>query len=57
MQFAISGVWSAVATPLDEALNPEGAKLDRQCRWLLDNNYGAAEAWQVLRNRSVQRPL
>lgn len=37
MQFAISGVWSAVATPLDEALNPDRAKLDRQCRWLLDN--------------------
>ncbi len=37
MGFAISGVWSAVATPLDEDLNPDGAKLDRQCRWLLDN--------------------
>jgi 4-hydroxy-tetrahydrodipicolinate synthase len=37
MGFAISGVWSAVATPLDEGLNPDRAKLDRQCRWLLDN--------------------
>lgn len=37
MAFAISGVWSAVATPLDGALNPDRAKLDRQCRWLLDN--------------------
>jgi len=37
MASAISGVWSAVATPLDEALNPEREKLDRQCRWLLDN--------------------
>lgn len=37
MAFAISGVWSAVATPLDERLNPDRAKLDRQCRWLLDN--------------------
>lgn len=37
MRFAISGVWSAVATPLDEGLNPDRAKLDRQCRWLLDN--------------------
>ncbi len=37
MGFAISGVWSAVATPLDEDLNPDRAKLDRQCRWLLEN--------------------
>lgn len=37
MGFAISGVWSAVATPLDESLNLDRAKLDRQCRWLLDN--------------------
>lgn len=37
MQFAIRGVWSAVATPLDEALNVDRAKLDRQCRWLLEN--------------------
>lgn len=37
MGFAISGVWSAVATPLDEGLNPDRARLDRQCRRLLDN--------------------
>jgi len=37
MGFAISGVWSAVATPLDAALNPDRDRLDRQCRWLLDN--------------------
>ncbi len=37
MGFAISGVWSAVATPLDDGLNPDRARLDRQCRWLLDN--------------------
>jgi 4-hydroxy-tetrahydrodipicolinate synthase len=37
MGFAISGVWSAVATPLDDGLDPDGARLDRQCRWLLDN--------------------
>lgn len=37
MGFAISGVWSAVATPLDSDLNPDSAKLDRQCRWLLNN--------------------
>ena len=37
MGFAISGVWSAVATPLDEGLNPDKVRLDRQCRWLLDN--------------------
>jgi 4-hydroxy-tetrahydrodipicolinate synthase len=30
-------VWSAVATPLDGALNPDREKLDRQCKWLLDN--------------------
>jgi 4-hydroxy-tetrahydrodipicolinate synthase len=37
MGFAIRGVWSAVATPLDEGLNPDRARLDRQCRWLLCN--------------------
>ncbi|RYG97986.1 MAG: dihydrodipicolinate synthase family protein [Alphaproteobacteria bacterium] len=37
MEFAISGVWSAVATPLDGELNPDRERLDGQCRWLLDN--------------------
>jgi 4-hydroxy-tetrahydrodipicolinate synthase len=37
MTFAIGGVWSAVATPLDAALSPDRAKLDAQCRWLIDN--------------------
>ncbi len=36
MGFAISGVWSAVATPLDANLDVDGDRLDRQCRCLLD---------------------
>lgn len=38
----ISGVLSPVVTPFDTNLCPDGEKLVRQCRWLLDNDVGLA---------------
>jgi len=38
----ISGVLSPVVTPFDADLRPDGEKLTRHCRWLLDNDVGLA---------------
>ncbi len=38
----MQGVLSPVVTPFDQDLRPNGQKLVRQCRWLLDNNVGLA---------------
>jgi 4-hydroxy-tetrahydrodipicolinate synthase len=37
MSFAVSGVNSAVATPLNADLSPDIGALAEQCRWLLEN--------------------
>jgi 4-hydroxy-tetrahydrodipicolinate synthase len=36
------GVLSPVVTPFDQALKPDGERLARHCRWLLDNDVGLA---------------
>jgi len=36
------GVLSPVVTPFDNALQPDAARLVRQCRWLVDNDVGLA---------------
>ena len=38
----IRGVLSPVVTPFDAELRPDGARLARHCRWLLDNDVGLA---------------
>ncbi len=38
----LAGVLSPVVTPFDRDLNPDGARLVRHCRWLLDNDVGLA---------------
>ena len=38
----ITGVLSPVVTPFDRNLRPDGAKLVRHCRWLLDQEVGLA---------------
>jgi 4-hydroxy-tetrahydrodipicolinate synthase len=38
----IRGVLSPVVTPFDAELRPDGARLARHCRWLVDNNVGLA---------------
>lgn len=38
----LSGVLSPVVTPFDADLRPNGAKLVRQCQWLLENDVGLA---------------
>ena len=38
----LSGVLCPVITPFDENLDPDGARLARQCRWLLSRNTGLA---------------
>jgi 4-hydroxy-tetrahydrodipicolinate synthase len=36
------GVLSPVVTPFDRSLKPDGERLARHCRWLLDNDVGLA---------------
>ena len=36
------GVLSPVVTPFDRDLKPDGKRLARHCRWLLDNDVGLA---------------
>ena len=38
----IRGVLSPVVTPFDSELRPDGQRLARHCRWLLDNDVGLA---------------
>lgn len=38
----VRGVLSPVVTPFDRDLRPDGQRLARHCRWLLDNNVGLA---------------
>ena len=38
----IRGVLSPVVTPFDDELKPDGERLARHCRWLLDNDVGLA---------------
>lgn len=38
----IRGVLSPVVTPFDAELRPDGARLARHCRWLVDNDVGLA---------------
>jgi 4-hydroxy-tetrahydrodipicolinate synthase len=38
----IKGVLAPVVTPFDEQLRPDGQRLVRQCRWLLDQGVGLA---------------
>ncbi len=38
----LAGVLAPVVTPFDRDLNPDGARLVRHCRWLLDNDVGLA---------------
>jgi 4-hydroxy-tetrahydrodipicolinate synthase len=38
----IRGVLSPVVTPFDRDLRPDGARLARHCRWLVDNDVGLA---------------
>jgi 4-hydroxy-tetrahydrodipicolinate synthase len=38
----LRGVLSPVVTPFDQALKPDGERLARHCRWLLDNDVGLA---------------
>jgi 4-hydroxy-tetrahydrodipicolinate synthase len=40
--FRLQGVLSPVVTPFDRKLRPDGARLVRHCRWLLDQDVGLA---------------
>lgn len=66
MSFAVSGVNSAVATPLNADLSPDIGALAEQCRWLLDNGCdglailgttGEANSFSVLERQGIVEGL